>query len=135
LTDLALEYEGVKNFNVAVKEWGDEIIFLRRVERGPSDKSYGIHVAQLAGLPREVVDRAKEVLRNLEQAEIETPASKRMLGEHHWKAQQLDLFSVNYEPLLEKILKTDIERLTPEKALKKLKQLKALAEEIARFER
>ncbi len=135
LTDLALEYEGVKNFNVAVKEWGEEIIFLRRVERGPSDKSYGIHVAQLAGLPREVVERAKEVLKNLEQAEVETPASKRMLGQHRHRAQQLDLFSINYEPLIEKILKTDIQGLTPEKALKRLKQLKALAEEIVRFER
>jgi len=135
LTDLALEYEGVKNFNVAVKEWGDEIIFLRKVERGPSDKSYGIHVAQLAGLPKEVVNRAKEVLKNLEQAEIETPASKRMLGQHRWKAQQLDLFSVNYEPLLEKILRIELNNLSPDKAIKKLKQLKTLAEEIARFER
>ncbi|MEK7864185.1 MAG: DNA mismatch repair protein MutS, partial [Nitrospirota bacterium] len=59
LTELAITLEGVKNYNVSVKEWGDEIIFLRKVEEGPADKSYGIQVARLAGLPLEVIGRAK----------------------------------------------------------------------------
>jgi len=56
----------VKNYNVAVKEWGDKVIFLRKIMPGATDKSYGIHVARLAGLPRPVIERANEVLANLE---------------------------------------------------------------------
>ncbi len=66
LTELALTREGVKNYNVAVREWGEQIIFLRKILPGGTDKSYGIHVARLAGLPKTVVERAKEVLSNLE---------------------------------------------------------------------
>jgi DNA mismatch repair protein MutS len=66
LTELELTLSGVKNYNVAVREWGEEIIFLRKILRGGADKSYGIHVARLAGLPVDVVDRAREVLSNLE---------------------------------------------------------------------
>jgi DNA mismatch repair protein MutS len=60
----------VKNYNFLVKEWGDEIIFLRKLSRGPSDQSYGIHVARLAGLPGSVIQRAKEVLRDFEEGEV-----------------------------------------------------------------
>ncbi len=66
LTELALTRKGVKNYNVAVREYGDQIIFLRQIIPGASDKSYGIHVAKLAGLPQPVVDRANEILENLE---------------------------------------------------------------------
>ncbi len=66
LTELALTCKGVKNYNVAVKEYGDQIIFLRQIVPGATDKSYGIHVARLAGLPQEVVKRAYEILDNLE---------------------------------------------------------------------
>ncbi len=66
LTQLANNLQGVQNYNVAVKEWGDKVIFLHKIMPGASDKSYGIHVARLAGLPRSVLDRAKEVLSNLE---------------------------------------------------------------------
>jgi DNA mismatch repair protein MutS len=81
LTDLALTMDRVKNFNVAIKEWNDKIIFLRRVVEGGADKSYGIQVARLAGLPSAVIARAREVLANLEKAEFDetgepTPASK-----------------------------------------------------------
>ena len=71
LTDLALTLERVKNYNVAIKEWNDQVIFLRRVVEGGADKSYGIQVARLAGLPDEVVQRAREVLANLEKAEFD----------------------------------------------------------------
>ncbi len=70
LTELEMTRPGVKNYNVAVREWNDQIIFLRKIVRGGADKSYGIQVARLAGLPAEVIARAKEVLSNLELAEL-----------------------------------------------------------------
>ena len=66
LTELSLTKRGVKNYNIAVKEWADRVIFLRKIMPGGTDKSYGIHVARLAGLPRPVIERAREVLTNLE---------------------------------------------------------------------
>jgi DNA mismatch repair protein MutS len=66
LTKLAAERDGVCNFNVAVREWNDQIIFLRKIVPGGADKSYGSQVARLAGLPREILDRAKEILAQLE---------------------------------------------------------------------
>ena len=70
LTDLEVTRPGVKNYNVAVREWNDQIIFLRKIVRGGADKSYGIQVARLAGLPVVVLERAKEILGNLELAEL-----------------------------------------------------------------
>jgi len=70
LTELEMTRPGVKNYNVAVREWNEQIIFLRKIVRGGADKSYGIQVARLAGLPPEVIARAKEVLSNLELAEL-----------------------------------------------------------------
>ncbi len=70
LTELEMTRPGVKNFNVAVREWSDQIIFLRKIVRGGADKSYGIQVARLAGLPAPVIARAKEILGNLEQSEL-----------------------------------------------------------------
>ena len=66
LTELSLTRRCVKNYNVAVREYGDQIIFLRKILPGAADKSYGIHVAKLAGLPAPVIERAKEILENLE---------------------------------------------------------------------
>ncbi len=77
LTDLALEMKGVKNYNVRVKEENDEIVFLRKIAAGGSDKSYGIHVASLAGMPEKVIQRSREILGNLEEGEFgETGAPK-----------------------------------------------------------
>ena len=75
LTKLAAEREGVCNFNVAVREWNDQIIFLRKIVPGGADKSYGIQVARLAGLPKEILDRAKEILAHLETPDgvVQTP--------------------------------------------------------------
>ena len=70
LTELEMTRPGVKNYNVAVREWNEQIIFLRKIVRGGADKSYGIQVARLAGLPPEVIARAKEVLSNLEDSEL-----------------------------------------------------------------
>ena len=77
LTKLAAEREGVSNFNVAVREWNDQIIFLRKIIPGGADKSYGIQVARLAGLPKEILDRAKEILSHLEKPDgITAPSTK-----------------------------------------------------------
>src|SRR5205823_6900853 len=77
LTKLAEERKGVCNFNVAVREWNEQIIFLRKIIPGGADKSYGIQVARLAGLPKEILDRAKEILSHLEKPDgITAPSSK-----------------------------------------------------------
>jgi len=113
LTELSLTHSGVRNYNVAVKEWGDEIIFLRKIEEGPADKSYGIQVARLAGLPEEIIQRAKEVLANLEKEELNETGTPRFADETSRKGtMQLDLFA------------SVSEKITPEEALKKLIEIR-----------
>jgi DNA mismatch repair protein MutS len=70
LTELAARLPRLKNFNVAVREWRDSIVFLRKIVEGGTDKSYGIHVARLAGVPKAILERAKEILNNLEESEL-----------------------------------------------------------------
>jgi len=77
LTDLAEVNARVCNYNVAVKEWNDQIIFLRKVVEGAADKSYGIHVAKLAGIPSSVVHRAEEILKTLEAKEVDVVEATR----------------------------------------------------------
>ncbi|MDD4317563.1 MAG: hypothetical protein PHV75_03505, partial [Victivallaceae bacterium] len=74
---------GVKNYNVAVKEYGDQIIFLRQIIPGGTDKSYGIHVAKLAGLPNPVIERAKEILENLENSAINNTGEPVLAAKSH----------------------------------------------------
>ena len=71
LTELALTLGRIKNYHLAVKEWKGEVVFLRKILPGPSDQSYGLHVAHLAGIPREVIERAREILSNLERQELD----------------------------------------------------------------
>ena len=78
MTELAVICQGVKNYNVAVREWNDQIIFLRKIQPGAADKSYGIQVARLAGLPDEVIERAKEILANLEASELNAQGKPRL---------------------------------------------------------
>jgi DNA mismatch repair protein MutS len=78
MTELEMICPGVKNYNVAVREWNDQIIFLRKIQRGAADKSYGIQVARLAGLPIGIVDRAKEILANLEASELNAQGKPRL---------------------------------------------------------
>lgn len=106
LTELAVFLPGVKNFNVAVREWHDQIIFLRKIIPGGADKSYGIQVARLAGLPKSVIERSKEVLRNLEENELDATGKPQLAAhrgkkaEKHSKSEpnreipQLDLFKL-----------------------------------------
>lgn len=96
LTDLALTMPGVKNYNVLVKESGDHIAFLRKIVPGAADKSYGIQVARLAGLPADVISRAKEILANLEEGEFEADSGKPKLAQQRRKQKdnenQMSLF-------------------------------------------
>ena len=78
MTELAVICKGVKNFNVAVREWNEQIIFLRKIQAGAADKSYGIQVARLAGLPDDVIERAKEILANLEASELNAQGKPRL---------------------------------------------------------
>ena len=123
LTELAEQLSGVKNYHVSVKETGGGVVFLRKVEPGAADKSYGIEVAKLAGLPNEVVVRAREVL-----AEHET--AEHRLSEHLTpgsapeRPAQLTIFTPLSQPVLEKLREADLNRMTPLEALNLLAELK-----------
>ncbi len=131
LTELSMILDGVKNYNVLVREWNDKIIFLRKIVEGGADKSYGIQVARLAGLPQEVLIRAKEVLSNLEKKEF-NEAGVPTLGQKHGsldnkekKADQLQLFREKQNDLLlQELEKIDINGMSPLEALNKLNELK-----------
>jgi DNA mismatch repair protein MutS len=130
LTELSLTLDGIRNLNVAVKEWGDEIIFLRRIETGPADKSYGIQVARLAGLPEETVRRSKEILSNLETAELNELGAPKLAYTSDEKtaekkqAGQLDLFATQADPVMKELLGLDVMGMTPIEALNKLSEMK-----------
>ena len=129
LTDLALTRERVKNYNVAVKEWNDQIIFLRRIIKGGASHSYGIQVARLAGLPASVIERAREVLRNLESGEFEREGEPRLARSRRAPRRptpQLSLFDSGADPLRELLAQTDIDRLTPLAALNLVSEMKKL---------
>ncbi len=127
MVELAGFLPRVKNFNVAVSEAGGEVTFLYKIVPGGVDKSYGIHVAQLAGLPRSVVHRAREVLDELEgYHRAEKPATKRRGKEA--AAQQISLFGQK-SPLLEELVKLDINAMTPLGAITRLCELQKKAKE------
>jgi len=131
LTELEAVLPRVKNYNVAVKEWNDEIIFLRKIMEGGSDQSLGIQVARLAGLPRRVIERAKEILANLEANEF-TVSDRPRIAETgktrgHDGEFQLSLFQLPEHPVVEELRGLDIDNLTPLKALMLLAELKKKA--------
>jgi DNA mismatch repair protein MutS len=131
LVELANYLPRVKNFNVAVTEEGGRVVFLRKVIPGGADKSYGIHVAQLAGLPRGVLHRAQEVLAELEgDHQPKPPGKPKGRGPHPPEAlaQQLLLFGQS-SPVVEEIIKLDMDSLTPLEALNKLYELQKKARE------
>ncbi len=126
LTELADLLTGVKNVHVSVKETPNEIIFLRRVEPGSADKSYGIEVARLAGLPRSVIERAREVLKRHEQSEHQlsetlTPGAT---DPAHRNGTQEVLFTPLDRAVLEKLRAADLDHLAPLDALNLLADLK-----------
>ena len=126
LTELALMHDGVKNYNISVREWGDEVIFLRKIEEGPADKSYGIQVARLAGMPDSVISRAKEVLHNLEKEELNEAGAPKFASQRSGKRkkEQLDLFAASGSSVIDAILALDTESIGPEEARETLRELK-----------
>jgi len=132
LTELEHLYPDVKNYNVAVKEYNEQMIFLRKIERGGADQSYGIQVARLAGIPDRVIRRAKEILRNLEEHEISargrTASVRKKLAQN---SAQVDLFEVlmdkveEKEPLLDEVRDLDLDSLTPIQAWQFLQSLQS----------
>lgn len=129
LTELGLTRPRVKNYNVAVKEWDDQIIFLRRIVKGGASHSYGIQVARLAGLPQGVIDRAKEVLRNLESGELEAGSPRLARSMQSPKVDpppQLGLFDHTDDSLRSRLNEVDVAVLTPLEALNLLDELKKL---------
>lgn len=130
LTDLSRVLPGVKNFNVQIKEWNDEIIFLRKIVPGGTDKSYGIQVARLAGLPKVVLDRANEVLYNLEQREFDEIGAPKIFRSENNKNQysfsQLGLFQEPDIPLIHKMKQINPNELSPREALEVLFELEQI---------
>ena len=121
LTELAELLSGVKNYHVSVKETGGGIVFLRKVEQGAADRSYGIEVAKLAGLPVEVIERAREVLAEHESAEQRLTGH---LSPSSAPPAQLTIFTPLSQPVVVKLREVDLNRLTPLEALNLLAELK-----------
>ncbi len=129
LTDLADSLPGVVNQHVAAREFRDEIVFLHKIVPGRSDRSYGIQVARLAGLPPTVVRRASEILKSLEQDELQRGGRPSLSGAPAAEQRQLALFqpAVEIHPVVERLRQLDIDRLTPIEALNLLATLKGEA--------
>ena len=123
LTQLANLLPRIRNYNVAVAEERDRVVFLRRIVPGGADRSYGIHVAQLAGLPKPVIHRAQEILSELEQ-EARAPGS----APHTIEVRQLPLFATS-NPLLEELRELDVSAMTPLEAINKLYELQKQAQD------
>ncbi len=129
LNELADLFTRIKNYKVEVREYGDKVVFLHKVTPGFADHSYGIQVAQMAGLPQEVTDRAKTILHNLEGSELTVHDEKKDQRRGH-KGRivapdvQLTLFEMKDDPLREELKKIDVETMTPLEALQKLAELK-----------
>ena len=119
LTQLAAELAALRNYNVAVREVGDEILFLHRLQPGPADRSYGIEVGRLAGLPDAVIHRARAVLGSLEGDEL----VRRLAGDQEPVAAQLSLFAAPVHPVVARLLGVRTESMTPLAALQLLDEL------------
>jgi DNA mismatch repair protein MutS len=132
LTDLGRALKGVKNLHVAVREWGDSVLFLHKILEGPTDRSYGIHVARLAGLPREVIERSKAILQGLEALTLAEGDRPRFEARRARKGElaQMALFAKAApgapplpSPVEEALRAIDVNGLTPIQALAKLAEL------------
>ncbi len=125
LTDLEKSLSRVKNLNVAVREWEDQVVFLHKIVAGAADKSYGIHVARLAGVPRPVIERSKEILAQLEDEHLDAEGRAKIArrGKPAKRAGvQLTLFSPIDHPLLDDVRRLDLNNVTPLAALQLVKQ-------------
>jgi len=138
LTEMALIFPRIKNLHIKVKEWNDQIIFLRKIDAGSCDHSYGIQVARLAGVPRKVIIRAREILANLENMEL-TPDHKPVLARHRESArdEQTDLFGsgvqlnamdAQHAEIVQQLQNLDVNDLTPLDAINLIAELKKKAQ-------
>ncbi|MDY0151042.1 MAG: DNA mismatch repair protein MutS [Candidatus Cloacimonas sp.] len=132
LTELENIYPDIKNYNVAVKQWNDEMIFIRKIERGGADQSYGIQVARLAGVPERVIRRAKEILKNLEEHEISPQGLASSIRKKLSREMpQIDIFEVladragENEPIITEIKELELNELSPVQAWQKLLDLQS----------
>jgi DNA mismatch repair protein MutS len=128
LNQLAADFPRVKNFNVSVKEVADKVIFMRKLKEGGSEHSFGIHVAQIAGIPNPVILRAHEIMQHLEKEKVSTSTAKKMvdLPKNNY---QLNIFEANdpgYVKVKELLENTDINTISPVEALLKLNEMKIL---------
>ncbi|MDD3235575.1 MAG: DNA mismatch repair protein MutS [Candidatus Cloacimonetes bacterium] len=130
LTELENIYPDIKNYNVAVKLWNDDMIFIRKIERGGADQSYGIQVARLAGVPDRVIRRAKEILKNLEEHEISPQGlSASIRKKLNRDNPQIDIFEVladkagENDPIINEIKDLDMNELSPSQAWQRLLEI------------
>ena len=125
LTDLEKSLTGVKNLNVAVREWQEEVVFLHKIVDGAADKSYGIHVARLAGVPKEVVERSKDILAQLEAEHLDAEGRPKIArrGKRRPSGEiQLTLFGPTEHPVLDEIRKLNLDDTTPMQAMQLIRQ-------------
>ncbi len=141
LNELSELYQRVKNFKADVREYGGKVVFLHKIVEGSADHSYGIHVAEMAGLPKAVTSRAKEILKNLESFELSAtesaslshggakmPKPHKVLTKTKEGDLQIEMFQLGDEELRQKIKGVDVNNLTPVEALNKIAELKKIIE-------
>ena len=128
LTSLESTFTGVKNYNVSVQEWDEKIVFLHKIVKGAADKSYGIQVSRLAGVPEWVSDRAQQILERLESEheseEIRGTLQSSAAQSKGQSNMQMTLFEVADHPLVKEIRKLDANQISPMQALEMLQQWK-----------
>ena len=132
LNDLANDNSRIKNYNVAVKEMGNKVIFLRKLKEGGSEHSFGIHVAQMAGMPAQIVSRANEILKQLESSHVREANKEKIQqavpAERELALRIIEAGDPKSEAIKEKLRAIDVNRLTPIEALLKLNELLKMAE-------
>jgi DNA mismatch repair protein MutS len=128
LNEMENSFSRVKNYNVSIKELDNKVIFLRKLKRGGSEHSFGIHVARMAGMPKSVIQRANEILKELEQSHEKQNLTKSVsdLADHR-EGLQLSFFQLD-DPVLkqirDEIIDLDVDNLTPVEALNKLNEIR-----------
>jgi DNA mismatch repair protein MutS len=128
LSELEGRFEGVKNYCITAMERGEDVIFLRKIRPGGADKSYGVHVARLAGIPASVVARAHEIQARLEVSDINQETISQNILEKKKKAnRQTDLFHLEQDKLVEELKEMDVLSITPMDALNALFRLREKA--------
>ncbi len=136
LTELGGILERVRNLHIAVREWQEQVVFLHKVQPGPTDQSFGIHVAKIAGIPRPVIERAKEILLNLEKKELNRLVTERITGQiPRVPAAAPTLFAADqgwqaWDRIRRRLAQLDISGLTPLEALNVLAELKESSEQL-----